>query len=170
MVVKNLPLKSARNVPTLTMENEPGHLVQDEPKTKSLLPIRNEHVFESVPRSPIAPRASFQQCRPGRESPLLSDAQVPVYQSPRAQNNLRGARSSNIVSSGRDNMPSGFANIRHDYELPFEERRRRCLTRFPRQRLTFTNETRISWRARIRRFFGDVRKQIRAVFNSLQRA
>ncbi|GFU64828.1 hypothetical protein TNCV_272131 [Trichonephila clavipes] len=169
-VVKNLPLKSALNVRTLTMENEPGHLVQYEPKTESLLQIRNEHVFESVPRSPLAPRASLQQCRPGRESPLLSGAQVRVFQSPRAQNNLRGERSYNIVSSGCDNMLSGFANIRHDYELPFEERRRRCLTRFPRQRLTFTNETRIGWRTRIRRFFRDVRKQIRTVFNRLQRA
>ncbi|GFS87944.1 hypothetical protein TNCV_5126021 [Trichonephila clavipes] len=55
-VVKNLPLKSALNVPTLTMENEPGHFVQDEPKTESLLSIRNEQVFECVPRSPLTPR------------------------------------------------------------------------------------------------------------------
>ncbi|GFQ87910.1 hypothetical protein TNCT_34691 [Trichonephila clavata] len=79
-------------------------------------------------------------------------------------NNLRGARSCTIVSSGSDNMASGVENIRHDFELSFQERRRRCLSKDPRLRVSLANEPRPGWRSRFRNFFRDIRKQIRNCF------
>ncbi|GFS59895.1 hypothetical protein TNIN_370391 [Trichonephila inaurata madagascariensis] len=93
---------------------------------------------------------SFEQCRPGRESSLSPHDQ---------KSNLLDARKCTVVSSERHDM------ISHEC-LSFRNRRRRCVSRDPRLRMTFANELRPGWRDRIR----NIRTQISNWFARLRRA
>ncbi|GFV33487.1 hypothetical protein TNCV_318131 [Trichonephila clavipes] len=136
--------------------------IQTELQTEFLYPIQNEQVLEPIF---LPQQKSYLKWKPGRQSPLLTGTQVRVSQNLRGQSSSRGARSYTIASSGRNDVERALENIHNEYELSFQERRRRCLTRHPRVRLTFANEPRIGWRKRIRLFVRGIRRGVRNFFN-----
>ncbi|GFX61264.1 hypothetical protein TNCV_3407381 [Trichonephila clavipes] len=136
--------------------------IQTELQNESLYPIQNEQVSEPFF---LPQQKSFLKWKPARQSPLLTGTQVRVSQNLRGQSGSRGARSYTIASSGHDDVERALENIHNEYELSFQERRRRCLTRHPRARITFVNEPRLGWRKRIRLLVRDIRRGVQNLFN-----
>ncbi|GFR28708.1 hypothetical protein TNCT_339871 [Trichonephila clavata] len=146
----------------------------DGPRSEWLPPIPTEQQDESnysLQSEPVLEpvflpqQKSFPKWKTGRQSPLPTGTQVRAFQNLRGQSNPRGARSYTMTSSGRDDIQHAFENIQNDYELSFQERRRRCQTRYPRPQIIFRNQPRISWRKRIRRFARDIRRFVQNLFN-----
>ncbi|GFY75419.1 hypothetical protein TNIN_67731 [Trichonephila inaurata madagascariensis] len=136
--------------------------IQTDLQNESLYPIQDEQVLETIF---LPQRKSFLRWKPERQSPFLTGTQVRVSQNLRGQISSRGARSYTTASSGRGDVERTLENIHYDYELSFQERRRRCQTRYPRVRITFANEPRIGWSRRIRLFVRDIRRGVQNFFN-----
>ncbi|GFQ70346.1 hypothetical protein TNCT_365101 [Trichonephila clavata] len=125
---------------------------------ESMYPIHSEQVLEPVF---LPQQKSFLKWNPRRQS----GTQVGVYQNLREQSNPRGASSYAVASSGREDIQRTLESIRNDYEMSFEERRRRCQTRYPRPQIIFRNQPQIGWRKRIRLFFGSIQRGVQNFFN-----
>ncbi|GFY42141.1 hypothetical protein TNIN_261911 [Trichonephila inaurata madagascariensis] len=129
--------------------------IQTEQHNESLYPIENEQVFEPVFPSQ---QKSLQKWKPGRQPPLLTGTEMQVF---RGQNSPCGTRSYIASFSDCDDIEYELENIYNDYEFSFQERRRRCQTRYNRVRIPFVSEHRVGWRKRIQHFICDIVRRMR---------
>ncbi|GFS54186.1 hypothetical protein TNIN_165971 [Trichonephila inaurata madagascariensis] len=136
--------------------------IQTKMQNEFLYPIQDEQVLEPIF---LPQQTSFLRWKPGRSSPLLTGTRVRDSQNLRGQSSSRGSRSYTTASSGRGDVERALENIHNEYELSFQERRRRCQTRHPRVRMTFAHEPRIGWRKRFRLFVRDIRRGVQNFFN-----